>query len=562
MKPKVVVRIFAFCLLLPVVQAQPERCSFSVFAQLVDKNLNLKTVPKLKFSLREVSATRKTALSTNFDGHAKGEVPCGTYKLTTDEPLEFDGRQYTWDLTFKVVNGEGNEIELSNDNATASAAVATPTANAGGRITDELVTYFKKYEGSVVTVWSELGHGTGFFVDETGLILTNQHVVAGSEYISVQSDAEHKVSALLLASDPEKDVAVLWANRAGLLGTTVAPLASPKLGEPLALEGERVFTIGSPLNQRKIMTTGIASKIEARAILSDININHGNSGGPLFNSLGVVIGITTFADSPGTNGPGVSGIVRIEQVSDVLANARVKIRDSSLPSPAGLPVEPSRTFPVEGLKVALSTSRFDVKPYVFEEGDYDVAVITPVLNYQLMQHSKMEASKEKQKRVRNAKAAAQSTFQPLDDLRNWAEYLGEYRAVVQIRATPKLRETFGSAFARGMTARNGVSTMPAKMRFKADFYKMSLKCADKEIQPIHPGKIAKVIDVKNRLISVTDATYEGLYTYPADAISPSCGEVSLEIYSEKNVLKAKVRSLNQKTVNAVWEDFRSFREAK
>src|ERR1043166_1131216 len=329
MKIKNVLRMLVCCIFVSMVQAQTESCSFAVFAQIVDKSLNLKPVPKLKFSVREVSATRKTSLSTGFDGHGNGEMPCGVYKLIADDPVDFDGKQYTWDLTIKLTSGQPNDIELSNDNAVTSPTAPSLATNARGRITDELVGYFKKYEGSVVTVWSELGHGTGFFADESGLILTNQHVVGGSEYIAVQSDAEHKVAAFLLASDPQKDVAVLWANRAGLLATVAAPLALPKLGETLAVEGERVFTIGSPLNQRKIMTTGIASKIEARAILSDININHGNSGGPLFNSLGLVIGITTFLDSPSSNGPGVSGIVRIEQVSDVLVAARTRQRDLS-----------------------------------------------------------------------------------------------------------------------------------------------------------------------------------------------------------------------------------------
>jgi hypothetical protein len=278
----------------------------------------------------------------------------------------------------------------------------------------------------------------------------------------------------------------------------------------------------------------------------------------LFNSIGSVIGLTTFLDTSSVSGPGISGIVRIEQAEGVLAAARAKMTETAKPSGTLLPVEPTQPFPVNALKAAIAREHFDVRPYVFQEGDYDVAIITPVLTYQAAQRGKMEASREKAKRLKSAKAA-QSTFEPLDELRNWAEYSGEYRAVIQIRATPKLKETFGSAFARGMTARNGVSTIPAKMRFKADFYKMSLKCGDTEIQPIHPGKIAKVIDLKNRFVNATDATYEGLYTYPANAIGPNCGEVSLDIYSEKDVLKAKVKALSAKTVNTVWTDFQAVR---
>jgi hypothetical protein len=152
-----------------------------------------------------------------------------------------------------------------------------------------------------------------------------------------------------------------------------------------------------------------------------------------------------------------------------------------------------------------------------------------------------------------------NAFAPTDDLRDWAEYTGEYQAVIQIRATPKLRETIGSALARGLTAQNGVSTLPAKMRFKSDFYRMSLKCGDREVEPIHPGKIPRMIDVKNLYVNATDATYEGFYTYPADAISPACGNISLELYSEKDVVNAKVKSLSSATVNRIWQDFEPFR---
>lgn len=554
-------QVFIACLLAPCLYGQGQKmCGVEVVAQLVSKNLDLKPVPKLKFFLREAAATRNLPFSTGFDGRFKGELPCGDYSLTTDQPVEFEGKKYSWDVKLKLSPDGPKELDLSVDNASVEDVPAPAVATAG-RSKDELAELFQKYEPSVVTVWSELGHGTGFFVSESGLILTNQHVIGPSEYISVQSDSEHKVRAVLLASDPEKDVAVLWANRSGLAETAVAPIASTSLGEQIAVVGERVFTIGSPLSQRKIPTTGIVSKVEDRAIISDININPGNSGGPLFNSLGKVIGLTTFINQTGASGPGISGIVRIEQVQDVLAKAQSKMKDQQPPSPALLPVEPKQMYPLAALKSAVSEGKVDVRPYVFDEGDYNIAVITPVLKYKLIEGGKLEAAKEKAKRSRGSKALAQTTFEPLEDMRNWAEYAGEYQAVVQIRATPKLRETLGSALLRGMTATNGVSTIPAKMRYRADFYKMTLTCGGKEVEPILPGKIAKVINVRDRFVNATDATYEGLYTYPIDAISPSCGEVSLDIYSEKDVLKAKVKALSQKTVEKVWEDSEPVRQA-
>src|SRR5262249_62116399 len=131
-------------------------------------------------------------------------------------------------------------------------------------------------------------------------------------------------------------------------------------GIALAQEGERVFTIGSPLTLDKIITTGIISKVEAHTILSDININPGNSGGPLFNSDGQVIGLTTFGTQEGS-GPGVSGIVRIEEALPLLEQNRAKA--SGTPPPGALlPVEPLTAYPVSGLKEALKADKFDARP--------------------------------------------------------------------------------------------------------------------------------------------------------------------------------------------------------
>lgn len=543
--------IFCLSFITGIMPGQTPLCRLHVEAQLVTKSLDLKPVPKLKLFIRSTVATRSQKLSTGFDGKADAELPCGTYSIRSEEELQFEGSNYRWDSKFDLYEGKVTTVELSRDNAIKTAE-HTPN-DIGDRITDRLTTFFSKYSSSVVTVWSEFGHGTGFLCDDSGLIITNEHVVGNSKYIAVQADAETKVSARLLASDAEKDVAILWISRAALPTASVAPLAPKDPGGQLAVVGERVFTIGSPLNQRKILTTGIVSKVEKRAIISDININPGNSGGPLFNSVGFVIGITTFLEH-GASGPGISGIVRIEEVEPILEAARKQMQEKDPPSSSLLPTEPLKPYPLSVLKRTILTEKVDLRPYVFEVGDFVVSIITPILKYELSEQSNLSTAREKAKR-NHSKGAPATVLQPLDDLRNWAEYLGAYNSVILIRVSPKLRETFSSALLRGMTATSyGASTIPAKMRFKSDFYGLKLTCGGNDIAPIHPGKILKSIDLQTSVLNATDAAYEGLYVFGPRAISRSCGAVGLEIYSEQNLLRAKVKSLSQKTVEKISSD--------
>jgi hypothetical protein len=68
-----------------------------------------------------------------------------------------------------------------------------------------------------------------------------------------------------------------------------------------------------------------------------------------------------------------------------------------------------------------------------------------------------------------------------------------------------------------------------------------------------------MLDSHSYFVNATDATYEGFYTYSPDAISPSCGKVELEVYSEKDPEKAARKVLGQKTVGTIWHDFEAYR---
>lgn len=427
------------------------------------------------------------------------------------------------------------------------------SSNSSRRITDELTTSFKRLEKSVVTVWSEIGHGTGFIFDKSGLVMTNQHVIGPSEYVAVQFDDTQKVLARVLAADPEKDVAVVWINLEGFPQAIAAPIARTNTEEPAVIEGERVLTIGSPLNQRKVITTGVVSKVEKRAIISDININHGNSGGPLFNSLGEVVGITTFGDFTRYGGPGISGIVRIEETLGVIENARSAMKGRYAPSAVYLPVEPTQPYPLDAIKSAVLAEKFETDRYFFGVGEFQVSLMTPPLIYRIQTEATREATKTKNKRT-DKNGAVQGTISVLDEFKGWREYVGDYKPVIILRATPNMGESFWGSFGRAFAGYYGIHAQ-ANYRFKTDFYRMKLFCGDREVMPIQPGKVAHVISESNYFVRAKDATYEGLYTYPADAINSSCGKVRLEIYSERNPEKANTKTLSDKTVLRIENDF-------
>jgi S1-C subfamily serine protease len=536
-------------------RSQVEMSNLKVRVILVDKDLNQKPVPHLAVLLvadsNDPGSSREA--KTDFEGKAEFQAPPGKYWLTTPQGVDFQGRHYAWEMEINV-SDRSISVDLSNDNA----RVADPPSVEPAHKVDDLTLMFQKYQKSVVTVWSEIGSGTGFIVDSAGLVMTNQHVIGPSELISVQFDAKRKVAAKVLAFDAERDVAVLYADLSAFPGAAAAPIATAQAGRELAVEGERIFTIGSPLGLKKIITTAIVSKVEDRAIISDVNIiNHGNSGGPLFNSLGEVIGITTFS-VPGRGGSGLTGIVRIDQTTPTLEQARKKMRDISLPSARLLPVEPTDPYPLGSFKEAIRSGKFDKKPYFFTVGGFDVELRTPVLDYEIQEEVGIKAAEQKDKRTKQSKDSVQNTFDPLEDLRDWNEYVGVKKPVLLVRAEPQLRESFLSGLGRELTPAIVMYAGGTRMRFRADFYRMKLLCGAKEVEPIQPGKAATVVNAHNAFLNVTDATYVGIYSYPPDAITPSCGKVTLQIYSEKEPDKSESRDLDQKSIDRVWNDFRPY----
>src|SRR5258705_3291006 len=232
------------------------------------------------------------------------------------------------------------------------------------------------------------------------------------------------------------------------------------------------------------------------------------------------------------------------------------MKGRSVPSAVYLPVEPTDSFPLDALKNAALAEKFDINRYLFGVGEFQVTMMTPPLTYWLETKAKREATKTKNKR-NDKNGAVQGTIDVLDGFKGWKEYVGEYKPVILINADPKMGESFWGAFGRGFAAAYGIHTQ-ANIRFKTDFYKMKLFCGDREIMPIHPGKIPYFINESSYFVRAKDATYEGLYTYPSVAITSACGEVRLEIFSERNPEKASTKKLSEKTIAGIEGDFAQY----
>lgn len=410
---------------------------------------------------------------------------------------------------------------------------------------------------SVVTVWSEFGHGTGFIVDPKGLILTSQRVIGPSENIAVQFDPQHKVVATLVASDNAKDIAVLWANLSPCPNCVAAAIA-PVDGKPPGVGvGDKIIAVSSPMGPLKETASGVVSAMDAQSIISDIEIKPWTSGGPVFNTQGMVIGLTSAAGQT-TPGKVTSKIVRIAEAAALLDQSRTRVAAETTPPATLLPVESADVFPHDALERVMEEKKFDFRSYFFDEGDYRITLLTPMFIYRL-RTGIMNDDEKRQAKHKDRPIQPSPDVTEIWGLKNWAPYLGEYTPVIEIMATSHMRETTGSLLGRALVG--GVYSEPWQMKFKTDFYKMKLKCGEKEIQPIQTGKIEEVVDNSHRFAKVVNSSSIGFYSYPPNAISPSCGQVTLELHSLKNPDKATVKNLEGKSVERIWADFEAYRKA-
>jgi S1-C subfamily serine protease len=234
-------------------------------------------------------------------------------------------------------------------------------AQGGGRGFDPSAIYRRESPG-VVTVIStgvggggDSGLGSGFVVSGSGEIATNAHVVTSGEGASIRKadqvyvrfKDDNEVPATIVGFDPFSDVALLRVDPGGL---TLRPLPLGSTRD--AVVGAPVAAIGSPFGEDQSLSVGVISALDRSidsltgfatvgAIQTDAAINHGNSGGPLLDARGRVLGINAQIQTTSGEGSGVGFAVSVDTVKRSLSQLR---RDGKARY-AYLGVETSPLFP-------------------------------------------------------------------------------------------------------------------------------------------------------------------------------------------------------------------------
>ena len=454
-------------------------------AALIDATGRATPLARHALLISDIPATREPRrILTSLDGTADVSLRPGNYIVESDQPVAFQGKAYHWTQTLNVVAGRDSALELTAANAVAEP-IAPGTPDAASALATDPSLLLRPWLDSVVELWTPTAHASGFLVDVSGLIVTNQTVVGDATSVEVQLSRSIKVAGTVVEADRNRDIAVVRIDPAVMASITPVPLGcSPTSTSPIA-RGQEIFALAVPLRQQKGMHSGTVSRVGANVIASDLTLATGGTGGPVFTAAGDLVGITAPAEERDEPRRGVTRVVRVDEACKVMAAAAKKVSAAPAPSGTHLPVEPMEPAPIAAFKDAVRRRAGSLKPYQMAASDFDVGFITPVLNY-----------------------AAQS--QPNQTFSNWSEYVADIPPVLFVRVTPKMVESLWAKVARGAAQTQGMA-LPAIKHLTSGFQRLHAFCDRTEVTPIHPFKL-------ELRLTETEAIYEGLYVFDPAAL--------------------------------------------
>jgi serine protease Do len=228
-------------------------------------------------------------LRVSLDGYATKEI------TMTEGPMHWMAVNGTYHGDYWLLKADHFDVVLEPLSRAFTGTIAATVAGSSkvemrSELPLEEVVEKSKPAVVVLTVSSRLG--SGFFISDTGVVVTNAHVVHGEDKATVTLSSGQKLEGKVVYIDPDKDIALLKVE-----GTGFPHLALTDVGN--VRQGQSVIAIGNPgLGMPFSVTKGIVSAVGDSAqgtwIQTDAAINPGNSGGPLLNAYGEVVGVNTW----------------------------------------------------------------------------------------------------------------------------------------------------------------------------------------------------------------------------------------------------------------------------
>ncbi|PZU94699.1 MAG: peptidase S1 [Pseudanabaena sp.] len=185
---------------------------------------------------------------------------------------------------------------------------------------DTNIRVYKSASPAVVSIQSRSGNGSGSIIDPKGLVLTNAHVVRGANVVNVTLSDKRQFRGIVIASSRNPDLAIIRLEDVKVNLPTI-PLARSSSIQV----GQRAFAIGNPFGRfAGTLTTGIISRIDRdrNLLQTDAALNPGNSGGPLLNSRGELVGVNTAIFTANSASSGIGLAIEADTVQKFIASAR------------------------------------------------------------------------------------------------------------------------------------------------------------------------------------------------------------------------------------------------
>src|SRR5213594_147038 len=218
---------------------------------------------------------------TTLAGTADVSLRPGRYAVESDQPVAFEGKSYEWSQRVDILTGRDATLALTAGNASAGRSTAAGTSATPSDTDPSFLA--SQWQESVVALWTPTQHASGFVVDPRGLIVTNQRVVGTATSVEAQFAHDIKVMATVLASDPTRDVTILWVNP-----SVTASLRPLLLGcgqtRPSVANGQELYAIGAEMTGQKHLTPGDVTGVGPRLLHSDLSLARASAGGPVFTA--------------------------------------------------------------------------------------------------------------------------------------------------------------------------------------------------------------------------------------------------------------------------------------